>query len=488
MDPDKTDEQKLVSGFNLATDIDVAMLEFTLTYEYFSHKKMNAAPPDNGNKPVKAFHFIQSFAPGECDAIGLEWVRKSFGEDFQAMVSTHTDKKHIHNHILLCPYSMKGKKFNSNKSTLQEIRDVSDVICRERGIGIMAQILSHPDHESSGVSYGEWKHRKMGTSWKERIRVRIDLLVESVNTFEELLQILEEQGYTVKRGKYISVKAPDQKRVVRLKTLGVRYEENSLARRIEKSVAKRPKPKSVDEIIDDVMKEYSYETQKYSFAKSVQSDIYLLNHQLSIINNERINSIGELEGKLALVKKKIADIESKIREGEITSWQIEHYSDMLKQLKEQQADYQAIVDTYYDASSGDYISRLVSEAKARMTEQEKAKLQHLKEMKYEIYFPNDDNYCAFADLKVAPNIQNYSKVYEDSWYDVEGNDIGEQLECIYKNKKFIGIGEVIKVGNDAYYVDTRGYKQLRNFGTPVQKSENKAPTLKNKTKKKKGSR
>ena len=493
MDPDKTDEQKLVSGFNLETELDVAMMELTLAYEHFSHKQMNATPPDSGNKPIKAFHFIQSFAPGECDAetahkIGLEWVRKSFGEDFQAMVCTHTDKKHIHNHILLCPYSLKGRKFNSNKSTLQTIRDVSDGICRDRGIGVMAQILSHPDYESSGVSYGEWKHRKMGTSWKERIRVRIDLLVESVNSLDELLSILEEQGYTIKRGKYISIKAPEQKKAVRLKTLGVRYEEYSLVRRIEKSVAKRPKPKSIDEIIDDVLKEYSSETRKYSFAQSVQTDIYSLNHQLSIINKEHINSIGELEGKLAQVNKKIADIENKIREGEITSWQIDNYSEMLKKLRQQQVDYQSIVDTYYDASSGDYISRLVREAKSRMTEQEKAKLQHLKEMKYEIYFPNDNISCAFADLKNAPNIQNYSKAYEDSWYDVEGNSIGEQLECIYKNKKFIGVGAVIKVSGDAYYVDTRGYKQLRNFDAPIQKPENKAPTQKKNTKRKKGSR
>ena len=472
MNPDKTNERALISGLNLEAEIDTAIMQLTLTYEYFSRKKMNAKPPAKGPKPIKAFHLIQSFAPGECSAreahaIGIEWVRQAFGEDFQAIVCTHTDHEHIHNHVLLCPYSLSGKRFNSNLNTLKRIRDVSDSICREQGIGIMEQLRAKPDHEPSSMSYGEWKHRKMGTSWKEKIRVRIDLLAESVRSLEELLSQLESVGYTIKRGKYISVKAPNPKRAVRLKTLGVRYEESHLTRRIEKSAANCPKPKSLDEIIDGVMRKYSYQTRKYAFAQSVQSDIYEINHQLSIINSEHISSIGELEGKLAQVINRISEIESKLSEGELLPWQIDKYSDTLAELRTKEKEYQSIKNTYDEDMKGDYISRMVKAARERMTEQEKAKLEHLKSLKYDIYLPNDDNYASLSDLKCTPNIGNYSKVYTGNWYDAEGIYLKDQLEDICRNMNNIRVGAVIFVDGKAFYVNDKGFVFIKDFDKPI---------------------
>ena len=441
-----------MTGLNLEEDVDTAMMQLTLTYERFSHKKMNA--------------------------IGIEWVRRAFGEDFQAMVCTHTDTAHVHNHVLLCPYSLSGKKFNSKWETLWDIRHVSDGICREHGIGVMEQLRAQPEHEPSAMSYGEWLHRKLGDSWKERIRVRIDILVESVGSLDELLATLKGQGFTVNYGKYISVKAPDQGRAVRLKTLGARYEETRLARRIEKSVDNRQLPKTLDEIIDDVMQEFSHETRKFRFAKSVQNDLENLNHQLHIINSEGINSIGEVEEKLNTVRKKIADIESKIESGEIEPFQMERYSELLSQLRQQERDYQSIVDTYNNSSSGDYISRMVSEVKARMSEQEKDKLRHLQEQTYEIYLPNDNNFVPLAEVKQNPTITNYSKVYEGSWFDTEGESVSQRLESICNTNKGIAVGMIIKVGGTAFFVDEIGFKALRNFDKPELEQEQKKAEVK----------
>ncbi|SEL23597.1 relaxase/mobilization nuclease domain-containing protein [Ruminococcus albus] len=480
MNPEKTAERTLVTGLNLETDVDTAMQQLTMTYERYSRKKLNAKPPTKGNKPVKAFHLIQSFAHGECSAdeahaIGMEWVRKAFGEDYQAMVCTHTDKDHIHNHVLLCPYSLSGKKFNSKWKTLWDIRNASDGICREHGIGIMEQLRSQPDHEPNSMSYGEWLHRKLGDSWKERIRVRIDMLAESASSLDDLLSTLEGQGYTIKRGKFISVKAPEQGRAVRLKTLGARYEESRLARRIEKSIANRKPPKSLDEIIDDVMQEYSYETRKLKFAKEVQDDWENLSQQLNIINSEQITSIGDVEGKLTAVRKKISEIENSIKAGEIEAFQIEQYSDMLLMFRQQERDYQSIADTYNESSSGDYISRMVTEVKARMSEQEKDKLRHLQEQKYEIYLPNDDNYAALAELKRPPTIDNYTMSYSGSWFDAEGESVVQKLESICNTNRNIAVGMIIKVGGTAYFVDTMGFKQIIGFEKPAveKKSEPK---------------
>ncbi len=486
MNPEKTAERTLVTGLNLETDVDTAMQQLAMTYERYSRRKFNAKPPTKGDKPVKAFHLIQSFAHGECSAeeahaIGIEWVRRAFGEDYQAMVCTHTDKDHIHNHVLLCPYSLSGKKFNSKWKTLWDIRHASDGICREHGIGIMEQLRAQPDHEPNSMSYGEWLHRRLGDSWKERIRVRIDMLVESAASLNELLSVLEGQGYTIKRGKFISVKAPDQGRAVRLKTLGARYEESRLARRIEKSIANRQPPKSLDEIIDDVMQEFSHETRKLKFVRGVQDDLYALNHQLKIINSEQITSIGEVEGKLSAVRKKISEIENKIRAGEVEAFQIEQYSDMLTKLHLQERDYKSIMDTFNESSSGDYISRMVSEVKARMTEQEKDKLRHLQEQKYEIYIPTNDRYMDYVEHRAVPSAAEYGKVAEGSWYDTEGESIYQRLQSIYDTNKSIYVGFVIKVEGRAFMVDKKGFKELPDFDKPaVEKKQEKSEPKKNK--------
>lgn len=128
--PDKTDEQNYLSSLNCSDDIFVAEQEFCLTYQHYSHKNFYSVPNKNGKSHVKAFHIIQSFKAGKCTAeiahkIGLEWVQTVFGKNFQAVICTHTDSEHIHNHICLCPYDLDGIKFNSNKKSLERIRKVS---------------------------------------------------------------------------------------------------------------------------------------------------------------------------------------------------------------------------------------------------------------------------------------------------------------------------------------------------------------------------
>ena len=179
-----------------------------------SHKSFTAKPLE-GKSPVKAFHLVQSFAAGECSVetahrIGVEWVQKAFGADYQVVVTTHVDTEHIHNHFLLCPYDLNGKKFNSNKASLDRVRKISDAICRSYGIGEMEKLRAQPDHKPYAICYGEWHHRKRGTSWKAHIAEYIDHLIPLAKNLDELLKIMEAHGYTVKRGYYISVKAPEQ--------------------------------------------------------------------------------------------------------------------------------------------------------------------------------------------------------------------------------------------------------------------------------------
>ena len=312
--PGKTEGQLYISSLNCSEDISVAEQELCLTYQHYSHKNFYAPASNNGKSPIKAFHIIQSFKARECAAdvahkIGLEWVQTVFGKNFQAVICTHTDRENIHNHICLCPYDLDGIKFNSNKKSLERIRKVSDNICRNYGICEMKKILSDANHIPIGVCYGEWKHRKFGTSWKEFIRRKIDYLIKNSADLNDLLLQLEQQDFVVKRGKYISVKAPEQQRFVRLKTLGANYSEESISRRI---FDLRPKIKSLDEIISEVMEEFQFQTRKFSFAKSVKDTTAVLANQLSIINGEGLSSISLVENKLSEIEKEIADTQQKI--------------------------------------------------------------------------------------------------------------------------------------------------------------------------------
>lgn len=88
------------------------------------------------------------------------------------------------------------------------------------------------ENKGTSVQYYEWEQNKNGTSWKEQIRQAIDELIGTVNSLDELLLILEERGYEIKWGKYISIRAPGQERFVRTKTLGEEYTEESLKTRI----------------------------------------------------------------------------------------------------------------------------------------------------------------------------------------------------------------------------------------------------------------
>ena len=532
--PDKIEKRVYLSSLNCSEDISVVEQEFCLTYQHYSHKNFYSVPNKNGKSPVKAFHIIQSFAVGECAAdiahkIGLEWVQSVFGKNFQAVICTHTDREHIHNHICLCPYDLDGIKFNSNKKSLEHIRKISDEICRNYGIGEMEKILSDANHVPVGVCYGEWKHRKFGTSWKEFIRRKIDYLIKNSADLNDLLFQLEQQDFVVKRGKYISVKAPEQQRFVRLKTLGANYSEESISRRI---LDLRPKIKSLDEIISEVIKEFTFETRKFSFAQSVKDTTAVLANQLSIINGEGLSSITLVENKLSEIEKDIVDTQLQINKleadknsaNEIISAadryfkkysvfkksteypkskrqedkallakygikslddianfrsNMQNYSEKIAVLQKQineiqkkEDDYKSIIETYKNCSEDDYISRLVKAAREKMDRQETAKLKTLREESYEVYFPENGVSLSFNQLTESPNIDDYYEYAGGKLIDIEGAKLSDKLENIYQ-KTSAAVGTVIVVNSCgkrlSYYVDNVGFKLAENF--TVSKSE-----------------
>lgn len=394
-----------------------------------------------GKGSVKAIHYIQSFDPQDnispelAHRIAKAFARKTFGDNCQIVIATHLDRGHLHNHFIINTYGIDGHKFNDNWTTRKKIREYSDRVCLAFGIQPIKR-----KNNGRGMKYNEWEHKKRGTSWKEKIRLDIDRLICSVKNLDELLYELELSGYTVRKGKYISLKAEGQQRAVHLKNLGGDYTETSLISRIRWrdvgtsiTLSGDPTP-----IRDDYIRTLNDVTELARTGKKIQRrrncsepycpqndmDVYRLSAQLSIINRDNINSIGELEGKIAGLKsdfdntrRELNALIVRLEKLESLTEQAENYFSLshkdnlsvseqlqlnicrqtllnnnisdrsdFERLKtvQQETDkkiaalksnfenckqlydiYSDIAKTYYDISKGDYISRLVDEERKK---------------------------------------------------------------------------------------------------------------------------
>ena len=319
LNPDKTDDLLYTASVNCMTDAESAYLQMRLVYDQFAKDHFNTPPPLQGKGSVKAIHYIQSFSPDDnvtpelAHKIAKAFLRKAFGDDVQAVIATHVDKDHLHSHIIINSYSLSGKKYYANRKSLKRIREISDGVCKAFGIDIHPNLTG----KDKSINHKEWEHKKNGTSWKQQIRDEIDKLIPTVNSLDELLQMLEEHGYEVKRSKYISIRAPGQERFVRTKTLGDEYTEDSLNIRIRyrevgdgntpEQTANSKLQAAYVSIIGDV-RILAAQRRKVPRKRIVTAEYSVEN---AVINKESIKSIGDLQGRIAKLR---ADYEKQRRE------------------------------------------------------------------------------------------------------------------------------------------------------------------------------
>ena len=230
VDPAKTDDKLLVSSFGCA--VETADLEFEKTRLLAMQKGNNLA-----------HHLIQAFEPGEVSyaqahEIGRQLADEILGGKYEYVIATHINKEHCHNHIIFCAVDFaEHKKYISNRKSYAQIRRVSDRLCRENGLSVVT-----PGAER-GKQYAEWDAQRKETSYKQKLKIAIDRLIPISKDLDDLLHRLEVEGYEIKRGKYISFRAPGQARFTRAKTLGEAYTEEAIAERIKgKVILKTPKP------------------------------------------------------------------------------------------------------------------------------------------------------------------------------------------------------------------------------------------------------
>lgn len=183
---------------------------------------------------VQGYHIVHSYAPGEvtpqeAHAAGVEFARRLLGDRFEAVIATHTDRDHLHCHIVFNSVSfMDGRRYRSDfKAYFGDIRGISNEVSRERGLSVI-------EPEGKGKHYAQWAAEQKGEPTVYGIvRADIDAAIAQSYTYKAFLTKLRQQGYEVRDDrKYLSVKPPGGDRFIRLYRLGEAYSEAGIKARL----------------------------------------------------------------------------------------------------------------------------------------------------------------------------------------------------------------------------------------------------------------
>ena len=237
LDPQKTDDAFYVSSYGCAAS-DAAAKEFEWT--------RNLAVQQGMQMPkVLARHLIQSFDIGEVMPEAAHEIGKQLADEwlkgkYEYVIATHIDKGHCHNHIIFNAVNyVDFHAYRSNKRTYRELRQLSDEICKEHGLSVI------PPSQNKGMGYKEYTEAKRGTSWKQKLKQTIDRLVITAKDYDDFLRLMQEAGYEIKTGKYISFRAEGQERFTRSKTIGENYTEERIKERIAGRTPRRNRRQTV---------------------------------------------------------------------------------------------------------------------------------------------------------------------------------------------------------------------------------------------------
>ena len=219
--PEKTEKGELVTAYEC--DPMTADQEFLLAKRQYEHITGRRHKRD-----VIAYQIQQSFKPGEvtpeeANAIGQELAKRFTKGKHAFIVATHTDRAHIHNHIVFNSTSLDcTRKFRDFHLSWMVLSKLSDMICLEHKLSV---ITPKPYRERTKYKYPE------RPSIRDQIRDDIDAAMrQKPQSFQELVGLLEQAGYEYQEGKHPAIRGKNQKKFIRFKSLGEGYTHEDLRR------------------------------------------------------------------------------------------------------------------------------------------------------------------------------------------------------------------------------------------------------------------
>ena len=297
--PDKTQQGELVSSYECSPlTVDEEFMLSKRQYELVTGRRQKS--------DVIAYQIRQSFKPGEITAeeankVGYELAMRFTKGKYAFIVATHTDREHIHNHIIYNSTALDStRKFRDFLLSGLAVQRLSDLICLE--------------HQLSVIEIKPYRERQKRTLYppKESNRDRLcgvidTILAEKPKDYEVFLQGLEQQGYEVKRGKYTSVKGARQKRFIRFRTLGTGYSEEELKAVISGEAEHHPRqkqkrivPEQKFQMLVDIQAKlaegksmgYARWAKRYNLKEMSKTLIFLQEHKIGSIKEmqERVDA------------------------------------------------------------------------------------------------------------------------------------------------------------------------------------------------------
>ena len=293
--PDKTEQGELVSSYQCSL--------LTVDEEFLLTKRLYEQTTGRSQKSdVIAYQVRQSFKPGEvtpeeANRIGYEFAERFLKGKHAFIVATHTDRAHIHNHIIYNSTALDGtRKFKNFWLSSFAVQRLSDLICLE--------------HQLSTIEYKPYRERQKRIVYppKESNRDRLcsvidTILAEQPKDFEVFLQKLEQQGYEVKRGKHTAVKGKGQKRFIRFRTLGAGYSEDEIKAVIAGEAEHRPHQKQPPKeqpfhLLVDIQAKLS-EGKSEGYARwAKRYNLKEMSKTLIFLQENKIGSIEEMQERV----------------------------------------------------------------------------------------------------------------------------------------------------------------------------------------------
>lgn len=315
LNPEKTDEKLLVSSYGCASE--TAAREFEWTRKIAEQKGMN---------PVRiiARHVIQSFEIGEvtpelAHEIGKQFADEILGGKYEYVLTTHIDKDHVHNHLIFNAVDFVDyHAYKSYKRIYYDMREVSDRLCKENGLSVI------PPSQNKGMGYKEYTEAKRGTSWKQKLKQTIDRLVITAKDYDDFLRLMQEAGYEIKTGKYISFRAEGQERFTRSKTIGENYTEERIKERIAGRTPRRNRRRTVPKgisLIGDIQERIRLIDSKGYEYKAKLTILKEAARTLNYLTEKNLLQYADLEKKVEDVHssydrtgKELKGVEARLRE------------------------------------------------------------------------------------------------------------------------------------------------------------------------------
>ena len=177
----------------------------------------------------QGYHFVISLKPDEGTPeimydIAMRFAEEAFGGEYETVVAVHTDRNHLHAHIIINSVNMvTGYKFQYHEGDWKyKFQPITNKLCEEYGLHITPAEYSK---EPTNMARPQWERGQVFSKWIEQDARFCALNAENM---EHFIFLLEKQGFEVKQGEHIAVKVPGMKRFKRLDTISEDFSRENL--------------------------------------------------------------------------------------------------------------------------------------------------------------------------------------------------------------------------------------------------------------------